>query len=54
MRENRMDENVTIVYTAYVTLRNGIACTQSSTAKRRLNFTFATTNTANASDSCVI
>ena len=23
MRENRMDENVTIVYTAYVTLRNG-------------------------------
>lgn len=23
MRENRMDENVTIVYTAYITLRNG-------------------------------
>jgi hypothetical protein len=23
MRDNRMDENVTIVYTAYVTLRNG-------------------------------
>lgn len=23
MRDNRMDENVTIVYTAYITLRNG-------------------------------
>ena len=49
MRENRMDENVTIVYTAYITLRNG-----QRTAKRRLSFTFVTANTANASDSCVI
>ena len=23
MRDNRMDENVTVVYTAYITLRNG-------------------------------
>lgn len=54
MRENRMDENVTIVYTAYVTLRNGHRLYAKQYGKRRLNFTFATTNTANASDSCVI
>ena len=59
MRENRMDENVTIVYAAYITLRilrcvTDIVCMRSSTAKRRLSFTFVTANTANASDSCVI
>ena len=60
MRENRMDENVTIVYTAYITLRNGHRLYAKQYGKKAFEHKpgqcamLVTANTANASDSCVI